>query len=164
MFGAPLDRASTISNLRARKADLGPFNPVQGRAGVRPRAMRNSMDDRYVDVTALMARLTAAQASGWGTPSPSDARQQADALQRWQAEHPEPERSKVEIETETEKPERRRRERRLTLASVAKQASKAGIEVACYEVEPGKITVVTGKPEPKSDLDRELEEFDARHG
>ena len=45
-----------------------------------------------------------------------------------------------------------------------RQASKAGIEVACYEVEPGKITVVTGKPEPKSDLDRELEEFDARHG
>jgi hypothetical protein len=31
-------------------------------------------------------------------------------------------------------------------ASVAKQARKAGIEVARYEVEPGKITVVTGKP------------------
>ena len=32
--------------------------------------------------------------------------------------------------------------------SVAKQASKAGIEVARYEVEPdGKINVVTGKSE-----------------
>jgi hypothetical protein len=44
------------------------------------------------------------------------------------------------------KPERKRRERKPTLASVAKQARKAGIEVARYEVEPGKITVVTGKP------------------
>jgi hypothetical protein len=67
------------------------------------------MDDRYVDVTALKSRLAAAAASGWGTPSPSDARQQADALRRWRAEYPEPER-KVEIE-DTEEPARKRRER-----------------------------------------------------
>jgi len=36
-----------------------------------------------------------------------------------------------------------------TLASVAKQASKAGIEVARYEVKPdGTVIVVTGEPEP----------------
>lgn len=41
---------------------------------------------------------------------------------------------------------RKRRERKVTLASVAKQANKAGIGVARYEVEPdGKIVVVTGK-------------------
>jgi ketosteroid isomerase-like protein len=51
--------------------------------------------------------------------------------------------------TGTAKPERERRERKPTLASVAKQAIKAGIEVARYEVEPdGKIVVVTGKPSP----------------
>ncbi len=36
----------------------------------------------------------------------------------------------------------KRRARRPTLASVAKQASKAGIEVARYEVEPDKIVVI----------------------
>jgi hypothetical protein len=41
---------------------------------------------------------------------------------------------------------KRRKRKSTTLTSVAKQASKAGIEVARYEVEPGKITIVTGKP------------------
>jgi len=40
----------------------------------------------------------------------------------------------------------RRRLRKPTLASVAKQAKKAGIDVARYEVEPDKIIVVVGKP------------------
>jgi hypothetical protein len=42
-----------------------------------------------------------------------------------------------------------KRRRRPTLASVARQAKKAGIEVARYEVDPdtGKISVVPGKPE-----------------
>jgi hypothetical protein len=40
----------------------------------------------------------------------------------------------------------RRRPRKATLASVAKQAARAGLDVARYEVEPdGKISVVTGK-------------------
>jgi hypothetical protein len=66
----------------------------------------------------------------------------------------------------TAKPERKRRERKPpTLASALKQASKAGIDNVRYEVEPdGKIVIVTGKPEPKSETDRELEEFNARHG
>jgi hypothetical protein len=63
------------------------------------------MDD--FDITALKARLEKAAASGWGMPSPSAARQEAEALRRWRAEHPEPER-KVEIEdTEAERRERR---------------------------------------------------------
>ena len=41
---------------------------------------------------------------------------------------------------------KRKRERKPTLAAVAKQAKKAGIEVARYEVEPDKIVVVVGKP------------------
>ena len=44
--------------------------------------------------------------------------------------------------------------RKATLASVAKQASKAALEVACYEVRPdGTVVVITGKSEatePKS--------------
>jgi hypothetical protein len=41
------------------------------------------------------------------------------------------------------------RKRKLTLASVVKQATKAGIEIARYEVVPdGKIIIVTGTPEP----------------
>jgi len=48
--------------------------------------------------------------------------------------------------TRTKKP---RKPRRPTLASVAKQASKTGIPVARYEVQPdGTVVVVTGKPEP----------------
>jgi hypothetical protein len=43
---------------------------------------------------------------------------------------------------------KRRRPRKPTLASVAKQASKAALEVARYEVKPdGSIVVVTGKGE-----------------
>jgi hypothetical protein len=42
-----------------------------------------------------------------------------------------------------------RKPRKPTLESVAKQASKAGIDVARYEVEPdGAITVITGEPTP----------------
>lgn len=43
----------------------------------------------------------------------------------------------------------RRRKRRPTLASVARQVEKAGIEVARYEVDVdnGKIIIVPGKPE-----------------
>ena len=64
------------------------------------------------------------------------------------------------------KPVRKRRARRRpTLAAALKQASKAGVDVVRYEVEPdGKIVIVTGKPEPKNETDRELEEFNARHG
>ena len=41
---------------------------------------------------------------------------------------------------------KKRNSRKPTLLSVARQARKAGIEVARYEVEPsGKIVVVTGK-------------------
>ena len=43
---------------------------------------------------------------------------------------------------------KRRRKPRPTLASVAKQASKAALAVARYEVKPdGTVVVVTGKPE-----------------
>jgi hypothetical protein len=43
---------------------------------------------------------------------------------------------------------RQRKPRRPSLTSVAKQASKAGIEVARYEIKPdGSVVVVTGEPE-----------------
>ena len=42
-----------------------------------------------------------------------------------------------------------KRPRKPTLASVSKQASKAGIDVARYEVKPdGTVVVVAGKPAP----------------
>jgi hypothetical protein len=43
---------------------------------------------------------------------------------------------------------RQRKPRRPTLASVSKQVSKAGIEVARYVVKSDSIDIVTGKPEP----------------
>jgi hypothetical protein len=50
-------------------------------------------------------------------------------------------------------PPKRKRKRKPTLASVAKQAAKAGIEVARYEVAPdGKIIIVPGKPEIAPDV------------
>ncbi len=49
----------------------------------------------------------------------------------------------------TKRTRRERKPRRLTLASVAKQASKAAIEVARYEIKAdGSVVVVTGAPEP----------------
>jgi hypothetical protein len=45
-------------------------------------------------------------------------------------------------------PKRTRKPRKPTLVSVAKQAGKAGLAVARYEVEPdGKIIIVPGKPD-----------------
>jgi hypothetical protein len=41
--------------------------------------------------------------------------------------------------------QRKRRTRKPTLASVAKHAKKAGVEVARCEVEPDKIVIVVGK-------------------
>jgi hypothetical protein len=47
---------------------------------------------------------------------------------------------------------RRYKPRRPTLASVAKQASKAALEVARYEIKPdGTVVVVTGTPEPSTE-------------
>lgn len=63
------------------------------------------------------------------------------------------------------RPATKRGKRKTTLAAALKQARRAGVEVVRYEVEAdGKIIVVTGKSEPKSDTDRELEEFEAHHG
>jgi hypothetical protein len=44
------------------------------------------------------------------------------------------------------------RKRKPTLAGVARQAAKAGIAVAAYEVRPdGTIGIITGKPDDRSD-------------
>jgi len=60
---------------------------------------------------------------------------------------------------------KRVRNRKPTLASVAKQAAKAGIEVARYEVDAnGKIIVITGQsiaPEMTSGTDANIEETSA---
>ena len=48
---------------------------------------------------------------------------------------------------EDAEPVKRTRKRKPTLAGVARQAAKAGIDVAGYEVRPdGTIKVITGKP------------------
>jgi hypothetical protein len=47
------------------------------------------------------------------------------------------------------KPRKPRKPRKPTLASVARQANKAAIAVARYEVKPdGSVVIVTGTPEP----------------
>jgi hypothetical protein len=54
----------------------------------------------------------------------------------------------------------RRRQRKPTLASVAKQASKAAIAVARYEVRPdGTVVVVTGTPEPSTESNPWLDDL-----
>jgi hypothetical protein len=139
----------------------GPRLSLTG-AGARLHAPVCAMEDNahLVDdgtVAALKARLASAAASGWGDckyQSPDEwLPKWRESCQRdfeewhaqWQASHPEPDPDEVKGPNAA-KPERKRRERKPTLASVAKQASKAGVVVARYEVEPGKITVVTGKP------------------
>ena len=47
----------------------------------------------------------------------------------------------------------RTRKRKPTLAGVARQAAKAGIPVAGYEVRDGSIKVITGKPVGGSDIE-----------
>jgi hypothetical protein len=92
--------------------------------------MPNDQVDIFVAADDILRRI---DCSTLATLSPADydaARQQYEALRYNGAAKPAP----------------KRRERKPTLASVAKQASRAGIEVARYEVEAGKITVVTGKP------------------
>jgi tRNA1(Val) A37 N6-methylase TrmN6 len=57
---------------------------------------------------------------------------------------------------------KRRRPRKPTLASVAKQASKAALEVAGYIVKPdGSIVIVTGKGEQPQG--NEVDEWIAKH-
>ena len=51
----------------------------------------------------------------------------------------------IEDGTVVAKPARKRGPRKPTLASVARQAREAGIAVARYEFEPGKIVVIPGK-------------------
>ena len=103
--------------------------------------------DADVDfVAALKARLAAAAASGWGTPSPSDARQQADALRRWRAEHPEPERDEVEG-TDTAKPERRRRQRKPRVPAQFDKAIKAGLPARLERRPDGTVIVEIGHVE-----------------
>lgn len=49
---------------------------------------------------------------------------------------------------------KRKRIHKPTLASVAKQAIKAGLEVARYDIDPatGKISIIPGKPEPATTI------------
>ncbi len=57
----------------------------------------------------------------------------------------------------TRRTPRRLRNRKPTLASVARQAVKAGIEVARYEVDAnGKIIVITGKSEMTNSAGTEI--------
>lgn len=58
-------------------------------------------------------------------------------------------------EIETHKPPRKRKRirRKPTLSGALRQARKAGLEVARYEIDPdGRISVVTGQPEPTSNI------------
>lgn len=91
-----------------------------------------------IDSTGLLDRLRARKAP-IVTADELDAR--LDRIQaRWAAERP------VEDAGEADRPATRRK-RKLTLISVAKQAAKAGLEVARYEIDPdGRISIVTGKP------------------
>jgi hypothetical protein len=80
-----------------------------------------------------------------------DLRRQDETISRMIARA---EAEQVEAEAEASsapaiEPATRRRKRRPTLATIARQAARAGLEVSKYEVDPdtGKITIVPGKPE-----------------
>ena len=61
------------------------------------------------------------------------------------------------------KPTRQRRARSCARGSA--QASQQGrCRFVRYEVEPDGKVIISGKPEPKNETDRELDEFNARHG
>jgi hypothetical protein len=73
---------------------------------------------------------------------------------------------KVKAETPAKRdgvsPAPHRRKRRPTLVNLAKQASKAGIDVARYEIDvDGKISIVTGKP--AADQTNDLDKWMAKH-
>ena len=103
-------------------------------------------DCEFVDddtIAALKARLAKAAASGWGNStyqSPDEwlpqwlASQRRRDFEKWQSRVSHPE---LEVEgADAAKPARKRRSPKPMLASVAKQVSRAGIEVARYEVKP----------------------------
>ena len=70
----------------------------------------------------------------------------------------------------TAKPVRQRRESKPRVPAQFKKAIEAGLPARLERRPDGTVIVeigqaiVTGKPEPKDDLDREFEEFEARHG
>jgi hypothetical protein len=71
-----------------------------------------------------------------------------------------PMRTKTRVVAAPAKP--KRSPRKPSLASVAKQVSKAGIEVAKYEVKrDGTIVVVAGRPDSNVE---EVNEWDAEYG
>jgi hypothetical protein len=107
----------------------------------------------FPDSTFLieLARDCFACAAITGLPSEAEAGREYLALARAAVAAP-PDADSVEGCNTTLKPPprsvRQRKPRRSTLASVAKQASKAAIGVARYEVKPdGSIVIVTGNGE-----------------
>ena len=103
----------------------------------------------------MLARLRAANA---GRPCGD---WQRENCERWRRANPDArtvQTTDVVIEDDSEdaepvEPVKRTRKRKPTLAGVARQAAKAGIEVAGYEVGPtARSCVVTGKP-VGSDID-----------
>ena len=95
------------------------------------------MDDRYVDVTALMARLAEARANDPIPPSPDE------WLPRWRAAHPESEPDEVE---DTAKPVSKRRERKPSVATLIKRAEKAGKTVTAITTDG--VTLQLGEASP----------------
>lgn len=108
--------------------------------------------DADVDfVAALKARLAKAAASGWGTVS--DLRQQAEALQRWRAEHPEPERDEVEVEgADTAEPTRKRREHKPRVPAQFDKAIKAGLPARLERRPDGTVILEIGHVEAASKI------------
>lgn len=54
--------------------------------------------------------------------------------------------------------------RQRDLIRAIKAAKTAGMDIARVEIVDGKIVIIPGQPEAMSDLDRELAEFEQRHG
>jgi hypothetical protein len=117
----------------------------------------DNFDDKTAALKARLAAAGAARAAAGelvGFQNPDEwlpqwrASQRRDAekwLAQWQASHPDDaERADAVMPA--------RRKRAPTLVSVAKQASKAAIEVRRYEVKPdGTVVIIPGKPEPDTD-------------
>jgi hypothetical protein len=109
--------------------------------------MKHDTNPVSTEVQRLADQLRARRAASLADPNtPPWRRKMLEALQRANE-------TRQREEAQRPTPTRTRR-RKPTLAGVARQASKAGVNVARYDVRPdGTISIVTGRPVGDIDMD-----------
>ena len=126
---------------------------LAARAARPPSQLKRMMDDPSLYRRMRDEARQRAQSSPVSSDQPSRLRlghhlcREPDGEVRWVA-------NKFEDDAEPVEPVKRTRKRKPTLAGVARQVAKAGIEVAGYEMRPdGSIKIITGKPADTTSTD-----------